>query len=115
VPVTSDLEQCNLTSRESDTIEVDCYKSALYVIYCSHTYMCTHTHTPVECADHRTCSSCQENNADCGWCNDVSDTGLGMCVEGGFLGARNGTQCSAEQWYFDTCPGECRCMAASDM
>jgi len=70
---------------------------------------------PVECADHRTCSSCQENNADCGWCNDVSDTGLGVCVKGGFLGARNGTQCSAEQWYFDTCPGECRCMAASDM
>ena len=45
VPVTSDLEQYNLTSRESDTIEIDYYKSALYVIHCSHTYMCTHTHT----------------------------------------------------------------------
>lgn len=41
----------------------------------------------------------------CGWCNDLSDTGLGVCSEGGFNGDLKG-QCLVELWYFEECPCE---------
>ena len=36
-------------------------------------------------------------------------------MEGGFLDARNETQCPGEQWHFDNCPGECHVTSVESM
>lgn len=63
------------------------------------------------CSELSTCEVCQENPA-CGWCDDVSNTGLGTCMEGGNSGPveMNGTtpvlrldKCPVSRWYFTEC------------
>ena len=63
----------------------------------------------------QSCATCQQNPS-CGWCDDGSDTGLGTCLDGGRNGphrtaaaaATNTSQmCSADRWYFTSCPREC--------
>ena len=71
-----------------------------------------------ECQEQLTCSSCQ-TLPHCGWCNDATNTGLGKCTSGGFLGPRrNDSSCMIEggisegdqegDWQFDTCSRELR-------
>ncbi|KAL4231921.1 hypothetical protein ACF0H5_009497 [Mactra antiquata] len=70
------------------------------------------------CEDLRSCDECKTHPT-CGWCNDVSNTGLGKCVPGGASGpmTRNSTtgdyelnidSCPADRWHFITCP-LCQC------
>ena len=58
-----------------------------------------------DCPAHQNCTTCG-NTIGCGWCNDPSDTGLGVCAEGGFTESRNSSFCDQDSWYFDQCPGE---------
>ncbi|CAH1259216.1 ATRNL1 [Branchiostoma lanceolatum] len=72
---------------------------------------------PGECSSLRTCEACQQQ-PECGWCDDGSQTGLGGCVEGSSAGPMvggpggdfhlNTTVCPANRWYFTTCP-DCQC------
>ncbi|XP_059178870.1 attractin-like protein 1 isoform X2 [Physella acuta] len=71
------------------------------------------------CSQQKTCSECQ-SNPKCGWCNNETETGIGVCFEGGMSGpikiisgkaipaigkcpGQNG-----KNWYFNTCP-VCQC------
>lgn len=60
-----------------------------------------------DCPAHQNCTTCG-NTIGCGWCNDPSDTGLGVCAEGGFTESRNSSFCDQDSWYFDQCPA-CQC------
>ena len=59
----------------------------------------------------RTCDECKMAPS-CGWCNDASDTGLGVCMTGGATGptqpgtgaALSSNACPADQWFFTDCP-----------
>ena len=71
-----------------------------------------------QCEDQTSCSSCQLL-PHCGWCNDPSDSGLGVCTPGGFVGPLgNNSSCLVEgqkgeqvegEWQFDVCSCELRC------
>lgn len=50
----------------------------------------------------------------CGWCDDGSGTGIGVCVEGGQRGPINPvtgimqrSKCPKPNWFFTECPCEC--------
>ena len=65
----------------------------------------------VECGGLKNCTECQDS-AQCGWCNDPSDTGRGECIDGGFTSPRDNGSCyqvdefgRSETWNFDICPG----------
>ncbi|XP_066149879.1 attractin isoform X1 [Euwallacea fornicatus] len=66
-----------------------------------------------QCSFYKTCSKCRDDPA-CGWCDDGSNTGLGECMPGGYVGPTLHTYslphhvCSAERWHFTTCP-LCEC------
>ncbi|XP_078668926.1 attractin-like protein 1 [Branchiostoma floridae x Branchiostoma belcheri] len=79
---------------------------------------CTKADTcPRECSALRTCEACQEQ-PQCGWCDDGSQTGLGVCMEGSSAGPMvggsggdfhlNTTVCPVNRWYFTSCP-DCQC------
>ncbi|KAI0241830.1 Attractin-like protein 1 [Lamellibrachia satsuma] len=63
------------------------------------------------CSEMRTCHECKMAPS-CGWCNDASDTGLGVCMTGGATGpTRHGSMavvssntCPSERWFFTHCP-----------
>eukprot|EP00106_Octopus_bimaculoides_P002004 XP_014769446.1 PREDICTED: attractin-like protein 1 [Octopus bimaculoides] len=70
--------------------------------------------TKNRCSDIRTCKECQMNPI-CGWCHDVSNTGLGHCMEGGMSGpaklpwnSHTLSTCPLSRWYFVQCP-LCQC------
>ncbi|KAK8733971.1 hypothetical protein OTU49_006273 [Cherax quadricarinatus] len=66
------------------------------------------------CSIHQTCKDCQADVA-CGWCDDGSGTGIGVCVEGGQRGPINPvtgimqrSKCPKPNWFFTECP-LCNC------
>ncbi len=68
------------------------------------------------CSDIQTCDKCLKNPL-CGWCDDGTGTGVGICLEGSNTGPYkwNGTHyslvmnaCQASHWHFSQCP-ECQC------
>nr|XP_053644243.1 attractin-like [Cherax quadricarinatus] len=66
------------------------------------------------CSIHQTCKDCQADVA-CGWCDDGSGTGIGVCVEGGQRGPINPvtgimqrSKCPKQNWFFTECP-LCNC------
>ncbi|KAG7168510.1 Attractin-like [Homarus americanus] len=66
------------------------------------------------CSIHQTCKKCQADVA-CGWCDDGSGTGIGMCMEGGQRGPINPVtgimqknKCPKLNWFFTECP-LCNC------
>ncbi|KAK3590248.1 hypothetical protein CHS0354_041323 [Potamilus streckersoni] len=68
------------------------------------------------CSDMHTCEECKMNPS-CGWCNDVSNTGVGKCMSGSASGPLdlsfkhpvvNHTICPVERWHFVKCPA-CQC------
>lgn len=70
----------------------------------------------LNCGDIQTCDKCQKNPR-CGWCDDGSGTGVGVCMEGsaGNPYVYNGTNfnsmtslCPKEHWHFTSCP-DCQC------
>ncbi|KAL1514087.1 hypothetical protein ABEB36_003406 [Hypothenemus hampei] len=66
-----------------------------------------------QCSYYKTCSKCRDDPA-CGWCDDGSNTGLGICMPGGYAGPTLDVHslshhvCSVERWHFTTCP-LCQC------
>ena len=73
---------------------------------------------PVSCDSHVTCEACHAQ-VECGWCRDPADTGLGTCLEGGFLSplgsnSSDSSACPETYWSFEECPGWrglCMCCA----
>ena len=67
------------------------------------------------CSDIQSCSKCLSSPR-CGWCDNGSGTGVGVCLEGGSRGpfAINSTHKVLEakrcpsNWYFSSCPS-CEC------
>ncbi|XP_068244853.1 attractin-like protein 1 [Palaemon carinicauda] len=66
------------------------------------------------CRDHQTCLDCQADVA-CGWCDDGSGTGIGVCMEGGQRGpidpitsVTQPSKCPRTRWFFTRCP-LCNC------
>lgn len=55
------------------------------------------------CAAYASCSSCREDPA-CGWCDDGSRTGLGICLPGGAAHPMSPHTCPHHTWYFTHCP-----------
>ena len=56
----------------------------------------------------------QEDPA-CGWCDDGSNRGTGVCLPGGYSGPMTNVslfqseyQCPPQQWFFTSCP-PCQC------
>lgn len=66
-----------------------------------------------QCSFYKTCGKCRDDPA-CGWCDDGSKTGLGVCMPGGYAGPNLHEQslpsdtCPPERWHFTTCP-LCQC------
>ncbi|XP_049809603.1 attractin [Schistocerca nitens] len=59
------------------------------------------------CSFFATCADCREDPA-CGWCDDGSGTGLGVCLPGGNLRPAQDFPCPPSLWYFTQCP-TCQC------
>lgn len=66
-----------------------------------------------QCSFYKTCAKCRDDPA-CGWCDDGSQTGLGVCLPGGFGGptldehSLSHDTCPLKRWHFTTCP-VCQC------
>ncbi|XP_029172341.1 attractin-like protein 1 isoform X2 [Nylanderia fulva] len=62
------------------------------------------------CSFYLSCATCRSDPA-CGWCDDGSGTGKGMCLPGGARGpssTKTLETCPFEHWYFTACP-TCQC------
>ncbi|XP_020278926.1 attractin-like protein 1 isoform X2 [Pseudomyrmex gracilis] len=61
------------------------------------------------CSFYASCSACRSDPG-CGWCDDGSGTGKGLCLPGGARGpsSRSSITCPSDQWYFTKCP-ICQC------
>ncbi|XP_063985474.1 attractin-like protein 1 isoform X1 [Diachasmimorpha longicaudata] len=71
---------------------------------------CRATETGKEwCSFYSSCLNCR-SDPECGWCDDGSKTGKGICMPGGSRGpnARNAGFCPIERWFFTSCP-VCQC------
>lgn len=84
----------------------------------THSYKCS----ALSCTDIQSCDKCLKN-PQCGWCDNGSGTGVGVCLEGAsrgpFATALNNTttsvarilepkRCLSANWHFSTCPA-CDC------
>lgn len=70
---------------------------------------CHPTETGKEwCTFYSSCSACRSDPG-CGWCDDGSGTGKGLCLPGGARGpsTKSLDTCSIERWYFTKCPSKC--------
>ncbi|XP_014290004.2 attractin-like protein 1 isoform X1 [Halyomorpha halys] len=56
------------------------------------------------CMSHKWCSECRDA-PECGWCDDGTGTGKGVCLQGGNNPPSN---CPKKHWYFTHCPS-CQC------
>ncbi|XP_061412599.1 attractin-like protein 1 isoform X1 [Lethenteron reissneri] len=125
----------------------ECTSSGSECMWCSNAKRCVESHAyvpsfpygqcmewntantcpPESCAGHRTCSRCLDEPG-CGWCNDASRTGRGLCLEGSSrgplrLGSAPGADsavdpalCRADhghEWAFIQCP-PCQCNGHSN-
>ncbi|XP_012222964.1 attractin-like protein 1 isoform X2 [Linepithema humile] len=61
------------------------------------------------CSFYSSCASCRADPG-CGWCDDGSGTGKGLCLPGGARGpsSKSLDKCSFDHWYFTQCP-TCQC------
>lgn len=60
---------------------------------------------PFACERQKTCADCQSIGPRCGWCDNGSGTGLGICIEGRASGPTDKKSCPNEQWFFTGEPG----------
>ncbi|CAG2113222.1 unnamed protein product [Medioppia subpectinata] len=104
---------CSSTRR---CIESNAYAAIFPIAQCMewtiHPYKCS----GLTCSDIQSCDRCLKNPL-CGWCDDGTGTGVGICLEGASTGPYkwNGTHyslimsaCPANDWHFAHCP-ECQC------
>lgn len=69
---------------------------------------CRSTETGREwCSFYSSCSTCRADPG-CGWCDDGSETGKGLCLPGGAGGpsSRSLNTCPRDNWYFTNCPSK---------
>lgn len=69
---------------------------------------CRATETGREwCSFYSSCSACRADPG-CGWCDDGSETGKGLCLPGGAGGPsiRSFSTCPGDNWYFTNCPSK---------
>ncbi|KAG7200810.1 hypothetical protein KM043_003181 [Ampulex compressa] len=61
------------------------------------------------CSFYSSCDTCRSDPG-CGWCDDGSETGKGLCLPGGARGTstRSVNTCPMDRWYFTRCP-TCQC------
>lgn len=59
------------------------------------------------CSFYSSCASCRADPG-CGWCDDGSGTGRGLCLPGGARGpsSKSLDKCSIDYWYFTQCPSK---------
>ncbi|XP_064465607.1 attractin-like protein 1 isoform X2 [Ornithodoros turicata] len=92
-------------------LETNAYAATFPLAQC--TEWTTSKCTALSCGDFQTCKACQEHER-CGWCDDGSNTGKGICLDGSASGPLGPTHevdaslCPAHNWYFTTCP-RCQC------
>lgn len=92
-------------------LETNAYAATFPLAQC--TEWTTTKCSALSCADFQTCKACQEHER-CGWCDDGSSTGKGVCLDGsasgpvGNLGGLNASLCPARNWFFTDCP-RCQC------
>ncbi|XP_015904894.1 attractin-like protein 1 isoform X2 [Parasteatoda tepidariorum] len=107
---------CMWCSSQQICIESNAYAAVFPVAQCMEWTTQMTKCRGLNCRDIQTCDQCQKNPR-CGWCDDGSGTGLGVCLEGSAAGPvvmgqstylLNNTVCSAGQWFFTTCPA-CQC------
>ncbi|EZA62767.1 Putative protein tag-53 [Ooceraea biroi] len=71
---------------------------------------CRATETGKEwCSFYSSCATCRSDPG-CGWCDDGSGTGKGLCLPGGARGpsSKSLNICPLDHWYFTKCP-TCQC------
>lgn len=99
---------CMWCSSQQRCIESNAY-SVLYPIgqcmeWTTHPYKCS----VISCSDIQSCDKCLKN-PQCGWCDNGSGTGAGICLEGSLRGPNgNTTMPTCPLWYFTSCP-KCQC------
>lgn len=59
------------------------------------------------CNFYSSCAACRSDPG-CGWCDDGSGTGKGVCLPGGASGpsSKSLETCPFEHWYFTKCPSK---------
>ena len=102
-------------------IESNAYAAAFPIAQCME-WTIHHWKCPgLSCSDIQTCEKCQKNPR-CGWCDDGSGTGVGVCMDGSekLPYAWNGTNynavrslCQTQNWHFTSCP-DCQCNGHSN-
>ncbi|XP_071947686.1 attractin-like isoform X2 [Antedon mediterranea] len=125
-----DYQSCESCSEDEDCMwcnnQMQCVESNTYVT--SFPYgLCMEWHNikgacpPPTCSGYQSCTDCQMSPS-CGWCDDGSGTGTGMCMEGGFTGPLdfsgtsmllNTSMCTSNSWNFVGCPA-CQCNGHSE-
>lgn len=107
---------CMWCSSQKRCIESNAY-SVIYPIgqcmeWTTHSFKCS----VGICSDIQSCDKCLKN-PQCGWCDNGSSTGVGVCLEGSSRGpfVINSThkfveakRCHASNWHFTHCP-KCQC------
>ncbi|XP_050553889.1 attractin-like protein 1 isoform X2 [Spodoptera frugiperda] len=59
------------------------------------------------CGAHVSCAACRAEPA-CGWCDDGTHTGRGVCLPGGARSPHAPRVCAQHRWHFTACPA-CQC------
>ncbi|XP_052771601.1 attractin-like protein 1 isoform X2 [Mya arenaria] len=109
---------CMWCGSQERCVETNSYVASFLYGQCQEWVTSSVKCTSTRCSDLHTCEDCKTNPA-CGWCNDVSNTGLGKCVQGSARGPAtlnnvtleyelNSNTCPAERWFFIECP-LCQC------
>ncbi|XP_052255440.1 attractin-like protein 1 isoform X1 [Dreissena polymorpha] len=109
---------CMWCSSQERCVETNSYVASFLYGQCQEWVTNQPKCSSTKCSDLATCDECKNNPA-CGWCNDESNTGLGRCMQGSYVGPmtlNNGTgeyevdtgMCPALRWHFVDCP-LCQC------
>lgn len=111
-------KNCMWCGSQQRCVETNSYVVSFLYGQCQEWFTQTDKCAATKCSDLHTCEDCKSNPA-CGWCNDVSNTGLGKCIPGASNGpvSQNITTgqyevdlgiCPKERWHFIECP-LCQC------
>ncbi|RWS30423.1 attractin-like protein [Leptotrombidium deliense] len=107
---------CMWCSSSHKCIESNAYAAVFPLSQCMEWTIHAHKCSSLSCSDIQSCDKCQKNPR-CGWCDDGSATGVGLCLEGSAEAPYmwNGTHynradnaCPSRHWHFTSCP-ECQC------
>ncbi|WAR22177.1 ATRN1-like protein [Mya arenaria] len=105
---------CMWCGSQERCVETNSYVASFLYGQCQEWVTSSVKCTSTRCSDLHTCEDCKTNPA-CGWCNDVSNTGLGKCVQGSARGPATLNNVTLEyELNSNTCPAESSCTNVSD-